>query len=222
MGFQADNREFETGALRQRAKRRLLILRTLTKMLPTNGEMQTAVWAALDLRERIADPADIVSVSIDTTEVGYRFLGKDPEKWRPRSRETADHSLPYTVARALMDGETSVDSYSEEKIGDPKIVELMRNITVDEDQALTAMFPKRIPNRVTVRLASGEVMSKQVDTARGSLEIPMTDEDFESKFDRLVKAYLTEDRRRRVLEYLWNLEKQTKLSALFEAMVVDR
>jgi 2-methylcitrate dehydratase len=199
-----------------------MILRTLTKMLPTNGEMQTAVWAALDLRARIADPADIVSVTIETTEAGYRFLGKDPEKWRPRSRETADHSLPYTVARALIDGEISVDSYSEEKISEPRIVEWMRNISVAEDQALTALFPKRIPNRVTVRLASGEVMSKQVDTARGSLEDPMTDEDFESKFDSLVKAYYTEDRRKKVLEELWNLENQTRLSDLFETMVVER
>jgi 2-methylcitrate dehydratase len=191
-------------------------------MLPTNGEMQTAVWAALDLRERIPDPADIVSVSIDTTEVGYRFLGKDPEKWRPRSRETADHSLPFTVARALMDGEISVDSYSEEKINEPKIIEFMRNISVQEDEALTARFPKRIPNRVTVRLASGEVMSKQVDTARGSLEHPMTDQDFESKFDRLVQAYFTEDRRKNLLDLLWNLEKRTELSGVFEAMVVDR
>ena len=200
-----------------------MILRTLTKMLPTNGELQTAVWAALELRERIPDLTDILSVSIDTTEVGYTFLGKDPEKWRPRSRETADHSLPYTVARALMDGEISVGSYTDEKIGDPRIIDFMRTISVQEDRALTAMFPKWIPNRVTVRLKSGEVLSKQVDTARGgSPEDPMTDDDFEGKFDRLVRSYLSEEQRRAVLEHIWNVEKQTTLSGLFGAMVVDR
>ena len=80
------------------------ITRTLTKLYPTNGEMQTAVMAAVSLRGQLSRLGDIASIQIDTTDVGFKFLAKDPAKWRPRTRETADHSLPYTVARALLDG----------------------------------------------------------------------------------------------------------------------
>lgn len=108
--------------------------------------MQTAVWAALAVRDRIPEVEAIASVHIDTTAVGYAFVGKNPEKWRPTTRETADHSLPYTVARALLDGEITTGSYSDEALTDPAALDLMQRISVREDPALTAIFPEYIPN----------------------------------------------------------------------------
>ena len=37
--------------------------------------------------------------------VHFEIIGQDPEKWAPRTRETADHSLLYCTAVALLDGE---------------------------------------------------------------------------------------------------------------------
>lgn len=199
-----------------------VILRTLTKLFPTNGELQTSVWAALELRRQITDLSDIASVAIDTTEVGYKFLGKDPEKWRPQSRETADHSLPYTVSRVLFDGEITIDSYSEEKYTNPGILKFMEKITVAEDKVLTDLFPKFIPNRVTVILKSGKILSRQVNDARGGLNTPMEDEDFESKFNGMMKDYFSKDRRIRILAYLWSLETQKDLAELFDLLVVEK
>jgi 2-methylcitrate dehydratase len=199
-----------------------MVQRTLTKMFPTNGELQTAVWAALDLRGRVRAWDDVASIAIDTTEVGYKFLGKDPEKWRPESRETADHSLPYTVARALFDGEITIESYSEQRYRDPQILDFMRKITVAEDPALTALFPALIPNRITVVMKSGERHSKQVDDARGGLATPMSDEDFERKFNGLASEHYSEPRRRRLLEFLWSLESQPELAQLFRLMEIER
>ncbi len=198
-----------------------MVQRSLTKMFPTNGELQTAVWAALDLRGRISAWDDVASVAIDTTEIGYKFLGKDPEKWRPESRETADHSLPYTVARALFDGEITIDSYAEASYRDPKILAFMQKITVAEDPALTAIFPAFIPNRVTVVMKSGERHVKQVNDARGGLATPMSDEDFERKFNGLASEHYSEVRRRNLLDFLWSLEHQQDLSKLFSLMAVE-
>ncbi|MEV0225689.1 MmgE/PrpD family protein [Streptomyces sp. NPDC050704] len=120
----------DVGEFGNRDNQSYAVSRTLTKMLPMNGEKQTAVWAALVVRDRIPDIEEIASVQVDTTRVGYAFLGKDPDKWRPATRETADHSLPYTVARALLDGEITTASYSDEAIADPVALDLMKRISV--------------------------------------------------------------------------------------------
>ncbi|MGW4591115.1 MmgE/PrpD family protein [Amycolatopsis thermoflava] len=141
------------------------VSRTLTKMLPTNGEMQTAVWAALALREQIPGLDAVERIVVDTTHIGWTILGKDPEKWRPATRETADHSLPYTDARVLVDGELTPSPYDPAALAAPVVASLMARVEVREDPELTAMLPDRIPNRVTVHLASGEQLVREVHDA---------------------------------------------------------
>lgn len=81
--------------------------------------------------------------------------------------ETADHSLPYNVARALLDGDITVDSYRPEKIADPAAIALMDKVSVVEDPALTALFPRHLANRVCVTLMSGEQVVSEMITGPG-------------------------------------------------------
>ncbi|WP_262690171.1 MmgE/PrpD family protein [Kordiimonas aestuarii] len=198
------------------------ITHTLTKLLPTQGEIQTAVWAALKLRPQIADLDAVKSIHVETTNAAYRITARDAEKWRPRTRETADHSLPFTVARAFLDGGITMDSYSDESLRDNRIIPLMDKITAAEDPALTATFPRHIANRVTVTLKSGEVLTEQVDTARGGMDTPMTDEDFEAKFDDVAQKYLSNAQAGRVRAFVWQLDGQGDFTALFDALRVNR
>jgi 2-methylcitrate dehydratase len=139
-----------------------MICRSLTKLLPTNGEMHTAIFAALKLRPWIPDINQIASVHVATTDIGLRILASDAQKWRPTTRETADHSLPYTISRALIDGEVTLKTYSPETIADASAYRLMDKVAVTEDPALTALFPQHLGNRVTVTLKSGETKSEEV------------------------------------------------------------
>ncbi|WP_252274449.1 MmgE/PrpD family protein [Pseudomonas subflava] len=195
------------------------ILRSLTKTFPTNGELHTAVWAAIDLRPQIADLGNIEAIHIETSEFNHRVLA-DAEKWRPRTRETADHSLPYNVARALLDGDISLDSYSRESITDPRAIALMDKTTVSDSSALTQLFPRHLANRVSVSLDSGETITSEMISGPGSLETPMTDADFERKFRRMATPHLEGDAQDRVLELVACLERQTDYAALFAAMAV--
>jgi 2-methylcitrate dehydratase len=197
------------------------VSRTLTKLLPTNGEMQTAVWAAIALRERIPDLRDVDRVIVDTTHIGWTILGKDPEKWRPATRETADHSLPYTVARVLADGELTASSYDPDALADPAVRALTARVEVREDPALTAMLPARIPNRVTVRLTSGDELVREVHDAPGGHRTPMTDEQFETKFTTLVAPLASARRCRRMLDEIWTIDRAPTVTALMEALVID-
>lgn len=213
--FELDVDGFGSGANQDFA-----ILRSLTKTFPTNGELHTAVWAGIDLKARISDLDAIQAIHIETSEFNRRVLADTPEKWRPRTRETADHSLPYNVARALLDGDITLESYTPEQIADPRAIALMSRTTVSEDPALTKLFPRHLANRVTVTLASGEALVSERVSGPGSLETPMTDRDFERKFRRMAAPHIDTAAQQRVLDFVAQLELQAEYSVLFTAMVM--
>lgn len=193
------------------------ILRSLTKTFPTNGELHTAIWAGIELKPQITDINAIQSIRIDTSEFNCRVLA-DSEKWHPTTRETADHSLPYNVARALLDGDITLESYLPANIRAPEVQELMGKTTVAEDPKLTLMFPTQLANRVTVTLTSGDLMTSQVTTGPGGLEQPMSDADFERKFRKMAAPHLGQLSQESVIDFVQSLESQTGFEDLFLAM----
>jgi len=201
-------------------KGRFKIGETYLKYFPAEIHSQTAIWAALEARKEIGDLSDIVSVEIASHEAGYTILGKDPEKWAPATKETADHSLPYIVSMALLEGKIENSSYTPKKFKDPKTLDFLRKVTVVEDKDLTAMYPEAVANRVTVKLSSDKIISKQVNYHKGHPKNPMSDQDVERKFRTLTKRQLSESQAKRALDMLWTLEKVNDLSRLFSAFVV--
>ncbi len=196
------------------------IAETYLKFFPAEIHSQTSIWAALEARKEIEKPEDIVSVEIASHEAGYTILGKDPEKWNPLTKETADHSLPYIVGMALLEGKIDNSTYSEKKYRDPKILDFLKKITVVEDKALSSMYPEAVPNRVTVKLSSGKVVSKQVNYHKGHPKNPMSDRDVEDKFQRLTRKILDKNHARRILDAVWNLEKGKDVSKLVSMMTL--
>jgi 2-methylcitrate dehydratase len=196
------------------------IAETYLKFFPAEIHSQTSIWAALEARKEIEKPEDIVSVEIASHEAGYTILGKDPEKWNPLTKETADHSLPYIVGMALLEGKIDNSTYTEKKFRDPKILEFLKKIMVVEDKTLSAMYPEAVANRVTVKLSSGKVVSKQVDYHKGHPKNPMSDAEVEEKFQRLTRKYLDKNRARRVLDAVWNLEKAKDVAKSVSSMTL--
>jgi 2-methylcitrate dehydratase len=193
---------------------------TYLKFFPAEIHSQTSIWAALEARKEIENPEDIVSVEIASHEAGYTILGKDPEKWNPSTKETADHSLPYIVGMALLEGKIDNSSYTEKKFRDPKILEFLKKITVVEDKTLSARYPEAVANRVTVKLSSGKAVSKQVDYHKGHPKNPMSDDEVEEKFQKLTRRILDKNRARRILDAVWNLEKAKDVSKIISMLTL--
>ncbi|HVH15207.1 MAG TPA: MmgE/PrpD family protein [Candidatus Angelobacter sp.] len=194
------------------------IAETYLKFFPAEIHSQTSIWAAVEARKEIEKPDDIVTVEIASHEAGYTILGKDPEKWNPLTKETADHSLPYIVGMALLEGKIDNSTYSEKKFRDPKILEFLKKITVIEDKTLSSMYPEAVANRVTVKLSSGRTVSKQVEYHKGHPKNPMSDGEVEEKFQRLTRKYLGKNRARRILDVVWDLEKSRDISKVISMM----
>ena len=196
------------------------IAETYLKFFPAEIHSQTSIWAALEARKEIEKAEDIVSVEIASHEAGYTILGKDPEKWNPLTKETADHSLPYIVGMALLEGKIDNSTYSEKEFRNPRTLDFLKKVTVVEDKTLSSIYPEAVANRVTVKLSSGRVVSKQVDYHKGHPKNPMSDKEVEVEFYRLTRKILDKNRARRILDAIWNLEKVKDISKVVSTMAL--
>jgi 2-methylcitrate dehydratase len=196
---------------------------TYVKYWPAEYHAQSAIWAALEARKRIADLSRVESVLVETHEAGYSILGKDREKWAPRTKETADHSLPYMVGMALLRGTVDNSTYSERNLRDKRNLDFFRRIRVVEDPTLTALYPDRgMPNRITVALSGGIEVMAEVDVPRGHPKNPMTREEIDSKFIGLVGRKLGGRRAKEALKRLWGLEGEEDIHELLGLLRVTK
>lgn len=184
-----------------------MITRTYIKFWPAEYHSQSAIDAALQLRAQIGDLSQIASVDIYTFEASYNIIGKYKEAWAPRTRETADHSLPYCTAVALLDGEVTLRQFDPDRFTAPDVLALLGKVQVHLDDALTPRYPKGIPNRIVVTLTNGKQYMKEVEFPRGHAGNPMTDAELETKFRTLVEPRYGKARADEVLKRCWDFEK---------------
>jgi 2-methylcitrate dehydratase len=190
------------------------------KMYPALGMAQTAVPAALDVARQVGDMSRIHSLQIHTSAAGHMTAGSDPQKWAPPNSETADHSLPYIVARSMFDGDLDHDSYEDEALFDPKLLAFLKNVTVEADPELTALYPRFYPTRVTAVCEDGKTYSKQVNDTPGFPTSPMGRAEYEQKFRKNVKGLMDEGHAAGLLEQIWRVDECVDLSAFCDAMAV--
>ncbi len=186
------------------------------KFYPAEAHSQVPVQMAVALRGKVA-MEDIESIHVSTYWMTYSEIGSETAKWDPRTRETADHSLPYLMAVALQDGTIGTRSFEMERILDPELRPIMQRITVSEDPELTAKFPTTMTSRIDVRTRSGERITDEASYPKGHLQNPMSDEEVAAKFMQACTPRLGETRARHALALLWDLENQVGLDALFSA-----
>lgn len=186
-----------------------MITDTYIKFWPAEYHSQSAIDAALKLRTEIGDPARIAAVDIHTFEASYNIIGKYAAAWAPKTRETADHSLPYCTAVALLDGEVTLKQFDPERFTAPDVLALLTNVKVHLDDALTPRYPRGIPNRIIVTLTDGRQLTSEIEFPRGHAGNPMTDFEVEAKFRALVEPRYGTATADAVLEKCWAFEGVT-------------
>jgi 2-methylcitrate dehydratase len=200
------------------------ILDTHVKFWPVEYHAQSAVDAALRFPEGFLRNADgIKSIEIDTFDAAYQIIAKDPEKWDPKTRETADHSLQYIVVAALLDGEVTSRTFEPERFREPRTLDILKErVTVREDPELSAGYPEGIPNRITVTTTGGDRETREVRHPRGHARNPMTDEEVVAKYRANVEHRLDADRAAAVERLVWDLEQEGSLRELTRALAEGR
>jgi 2-methylcitrate dehydratase len=182
----------------------------------TQGPLTAALALAGDL-----DIDAIAAIRIHTYAFAHKEIGSGAEKWRPTTRETADHSLPYVVAATLVDGGFSDAVFAPARLSDPRILALADRISVDEDAALTRAFPAKFPCRVEIALHDGTTRAATRDVPHGHHDDPLTDSEVEAKFTSLAGRKLAPARVAQAWDTIQALEHCTRLDDLFDAFTVE-
>jgi 2-methylcitrate dehydratase len=176
------------------------------KAFPTEALTHTHITATLKVVTKNNITYDqIESVTVTTIARACDILF-DPHKYRPESRETADHSLPYCIAAALVDHKITTESFSEEKMKDPKIWEVIDKIKGEASVEFEKMFPAKQPSKVLVKTKDGREFSEYLEYPKGDPREPMTMEDLENKFNALSSKLLSTARQKEIQKAILNCE----------------
>ncbi|MGB0715145.1 MAG: MmgE/PrpD family protein, partial [Phycisphaerae bacterium] len=177
-----------------------MIDKTYIKFWPAEYHSQSAIDACLQLRPQL-EGKTIDNIHIGSFEAAVSIIGSEPEKLRPTSRETADHSMFYCCAAALTDGDVTLDTFKDERLTDKVLLDLIDKTKIVEDAEMNKGYPKGIPNDITITCTDGTKVNKRVDFPRGHAENPMTDDEVIAKFNRMADGVVSEATAKQILEH---------------------
>lgn len=190
-----------------------MITQCAYKAFPTEALTHQPISAALQVcQEKGWSAEEISEILVETTVRGADILS-DPSKYKPTTKETADHSLPYVIAAAVADGNVLPSSFSDEKLKDPRIWDLLGKIKVVADPEIDAMFPGVKRARVTITDNQGDSHTAQVDHAKGSPQNPMSDEEIISKFRANAGDILSRETQDQVIDLTWRFDELDEIGS---------
>jgi 2-methylcitrate dehydratase len=163
------------------------------KMRPAEFNAQAAIDLAVGLHKQVA-VEDIAKIEIATYWLAWHEIGMDAAKWDPRNRETADHSLPYLVAVALVDGDVDVSSCGPQRLADEALRALLGRIKVIERAEYTERFPAEFNVEITVTLRDGTTIVRHAVVPHGHPLDPATDVELDAKFDAMTAGRPEDER----------------------------
>jgi 2-methylcitrate dehydratase len=186
------------------------------KAYPAEALTHTPISAVIDLvTENDFSPERVEKVVIRSLARAADILA-DPSKYDPRSKESADHSLPYVIAAALVDRQVTPAQFLQERIMSEDIRSQLRKVEVVADPEIEAVFPELQRVVVTIRTTDGESFTKQLDYPKGDPRNPLTDAEIEQKFDALAEPVMSNGARERLKDAVWGLERMESISDLME------
>ena len=170
---------------------------------------QSAVHCMVELaRQNKFDPGKVVSIEADVIRIAYDFAGGGLYGVDKvvRTKEQADHNLPYLLAVALLDGDVMPAQFEPDRIARADVQQLLKKVSVRPDQEYTEQYPGKMPAKVTVRLQDGKVIEHEVQDFPGLASRPFTWEESVEKFDRLVAGRVDEGLCREIKDAVRSLE----------------
>jgi len=193
--------------------------RTNFKFFAAEYHAQAPLATALALRGKVS-AEEIDAIDVQIYAMAHSEIGSEPAKWDPRTRETADHSLPYMLAVALRDGRITPASFEPARYLDPSLRPLMNRIRVAENPEFTRRFPGELVSQIDVTTRSGQRLAARAEFPKGHARNPMTDADVETKFRDLAIDALGATRANAALQTLWRLDEAPRAAAALDAVTL--
>ncbi len=197
------------------------ILQCGMKFFPTEALTHAPISATLDLViDNDLEADEVETVTIYSLARAADILA-DPSKYDPRSKETADHSLPYVIAAAVADRQVTPIQFTDAKIMDGKIRAQLPKVKVIADPEIEAVFPELQRVRVVIRTTDGREVEKELDYPKGDPRNPLTDNEITGKFKALAEGIATAEDVERMQDAINRTEEFDDVRELMGQLTVD-
>jgi 2-methylcitrate dehydratase len=185
------------------------VTRTILKRYNAEIHSQSAIEGILELKQEYGLTADEVArVEIEIFDVAYHIIGggEEGEKTVVGTKEEADHSLPYIIAVAMLDGRVMPEQYRTERIQRHDVQTLLKKILVRPLEAYSKRFPDEMPCRITVTLCNGRTLVKEKQDYEGFHTRPMRWDTVVQKFERLSSPYTDASLRLKIIDAVADMD----------------
>jgi 2-methylcitrate dehydratase len=196
------------------------IMHAFTKRFPLGQYAQTVAQAASELRSFFTTTDEIQEINIRVAENAIKVMAGSPDKWRPQTHETADHSMPYAAAVVLMYGTIDEHYYEDPYLHDERLLDLVSRVRCIPSAEADAHEKEYNLCDLEIVLKSGKRNSVRVEYHRGHWKNPMTDAEMEEKFRLLAAKQMPAERIDALLRQLWSLESLPAVGTLIEMIRV--
>jgi 2-methylcitrate dehydratase len=206
------------------------IAETGMKRWPVGSLAQSAIHAALQARKQVSDLSQIRRIRVFAEEGAYEHLVKirqDP--WSPISRETADHSLPYIVAAAVLDGNISTESFNPSRVLEPERQRfLTEKVTVSSAPELGTLVDGKLKraqagylSRVEIELADGRIAHGAAEPPPGHPRNPFSDADLTAKLRENVEPFAGVAHAEKLAKCLFSMQHVRSVRELTALLALD-
>ena len=196
------------------------VKRTIIKKHNAEIHSQSALDAAQDIRRQDGFNAHAIErVRLTTFDVAYSIIGggEEGDKQLVRTKEEADHSLPWMIAVVLLDGQLNPEQYDPERIIAADVQSLMTRVKITPTQEFSDRFPQHMPADLEVELADGTVFRSSQDSYHGFHDNPLDWAAARAKFDALTTPFADASLRDEIAALVHNLEHH-RVAELTEAL----
>ena len=191
------------------------------KAFPTEALTHQPITAAIEvMQENNLDPKEVKEILVETTTRGVDILS-DPSKYKPTTKETADHSLPYCIAVAVTKGNVLPSDFEEDALRDSFVWSLLDKIKVVANPEIDALFPKIKRAIVTIKTSQGEY-KKQEDFAKGQPERPLSEEELISKFKANTEKKISSSKMEDIIKATQELENIDEIGKYMTLLASDK
>ena len=213
-----------------------LIPRCILKSYNSEVHSQPSVEAALELKEKHSfDPSDIEKIDITTFLTAYHIVGGGEYGDRKTvfSKEAGDHSMPYVIAVAILDGQVYPEQLFPERINEADVQELLPKVDVHTSFPLhkpvklagildknTEAYPDKLMTQVTIELKNGEKFSIEKESYKGFFLDPFSWEDVIRKFKKLTRNKISETTKDEIINIIRKFEGHS-VTELLERVVIE-
>jgi len=197
------------------------ITRTDFKFFPAQILTQAPTGLALEI-EKLININEIKSIQIETYSNCVSTPESHPEKWDPKTRESADHSIPFMVASAFLYADIGIDSFTDERISSQEIRDIISKLTIVENSSFTNKRPEESNCKMIVELIGGEIITKETSYPKGHSKNPLTDDELINKFTNLAETIISKQQAKKISSLIWDLENQKNLTPLLDTLIIER